>query len=59
MKKEVAWKAQIRLTKRYGRLAAAGQDQRKIVTAGGRVLLGCTWAIGIKAEAASKQRMAT
>ena len=56
--KEVAWKAQIRLTKRYARLAAAGKDQRKIVTAVGRELLGFIWAIGIKAETASKQRMA-
>jgi len=56
--KEIAWKAQIRLTKRYARLAAAGKDQRKIVTAVGRELLGFIWAIGVKAEAASKQRMA-
>jgi transposase len=46
--KEIAWKAQIRLTKRYARLAAAGKDQRKIVTAVGRELLGFIWAIGIK-----------
>jgi transposase len=52
--KEMAWKAQIRLCKRYARLAAAGKDQRKIVTAVGRELLGFIWAIGIKAEAASK-----
>ena len=56
--KEIAWKAQIRLSKRYSRLAAAGKDQRKIVTAVGRELLGFIWAIGIKAEAASKLRMA-
>ena len=52
--KEMAWKAQIRLCKRYARLAAAGKDQRKIVTAVGRELLGFIWAIGVKAEAASK-----
>ena len=52
--KEIAWKAQIRLCKRYARLAAAGKDQRKIVTAVGRELLGFIWAIGVKAEAASK-----
>lgn len=56
--KEIAWKAQIRLCKRYARLAAAGKDQRKIATAVGRELLGFIWAIGIKAEAAAQQRSA-
>ena len=56
--KEIAWKAQQRLHKRYCRLAAAGKDQRKIITAVGRELLGFVWAIGIKAEAAAKQQMA-
>jgi transposase len=56
--KEIAWKAQVRLSKRYARLAAAGKDQRKIITAVGRELLGFIWAIGIKAEAASELQMA-
>jgi len=56
--KEIAWKAQIRLTKRYARLAAAGKDQRKIVTAVGREPLGFIWAIGIKAESAAMQKVA-
>jgi transposase len=56
--KEIAWKAQHRLHKRYSRLAAAGKDQRKIVTAVGRELLGFIWAIGVKAEAATKKRIA-
>ena len=56
--KEIAWKAQHRLHKRYSRLAAAGKDQRKIITAVGRELLGFIWAIGLKTEAASKQKMA-
>jgi transposase len=56
--KEIAWKAQVRLAKRYARLAAAGKDQRKIITAVGRELLGFIWAIGVKAETASKQPMA-
>ena len=56
--KEIAWKAQLRLHKRYARLAAAGKDQRKIITAVGRELLGFIWAIGIKAEAAGKLRLA-
>jgi hypothetical protein len=56
--KEIAWKAQVRLSKRYAKLAAAGKDQRKIVTAVGRELLGFIWAIGIKADAATRQKMA-
>ncbi|MGH6869508.1 MAG: transposase, partial [Methylocella sp.] len=56
--KEIAWKAQVRLHKRYGRLLAAGKDQRKIVTAVGRELLGFIWAIGTQAEAAGQQKMA-
>jgi transposase len=56
--KEIAWKAQVRLSKRYARLAAAGKDQRKIVTAVGRELLGFVWAIGIRAEAAANQQLA-
>jgi transposase len=56
--KEIGWKAQQRLHKRYMRLAAAGKDQRKIITAVGRELLGFVWAIGIKAEAAARQQMA-
>src|ERR1035437_5160808 len=56
--KEVAWRAQYRLHKRYMRLGAAGKDQKKIVTAIGRELLGFIWAIGIKAEAAARQRAA-
>lgn len=53
--KEIAWKAQHRLHKRYMRLAAAGKDQRKIITAVGRELLGFIWAVGVKAEAAIRQ----
>ena len=48
--KEMAWKAQLRLHKRYARLAAAGKDPRKIVTAVGRELLGFLWAIGVRTE---------
>ena len=56
--KEIAWKAQPRLHKRYIKLSAAGKDQRKIITAVGRELLGFIWAIGTKAEAAVKQQEA-
>jgi hypothetical protein len=56
--KEIAWKAQHRLYKRNCRLAATRKDQRKIITALGRELLGFIWAIGIKAEAAAMPPMA-
>jgi transposase len=56
--KEIAWKAQHRLHKRYCKLAAARKDQRKIITAMGRELLGFIWAIGIKAETAARQEIA-
>jgi transposase len=56
--KEIAWKAQHRLHKRYARLAAKGKDKRKIVTAVGRELLGFIWAIGTRAEANAAQRVA-
>jgi len=56
--RQIAWKAQIRLSKRYARLAAAGKDQRKIVTAVGRELLGFVWAIGLRAEASVPQTIA-
>lgn len=40
------------------KMAMAGKEQRKIITAIGRELLGFIWAIGIKAEAACTQQMA-
>jgi hypothetical protein len=52
----VAWKAQNRLHRRYMKLMAAGKDQRKIITAIGRELMGFIWAIGIKAEAACNNK---
>jgi len=55
---EIAWRAQIRLHKRYMKLMARGKEQRKTMTAVARELLGFIWAIGIKAEAACKQQMA-
>ena len=48
--KEIAWKAQHRLHKRYRSLTARGKSQQKIVTALGRELLGFIWAIGMKVE---------
>ena len=55
---EIAWKAQNRLHKRYTKLAMAGKDQRKVITAVGRELLGFIWAIGVKVEQASRQPLA-
>src|SRR5499427_5835317 len=45
--KEIAWKAQHRLHKRYRNLVAAGKEKQKVVTAVGRELLGFIWAIGV------------
>lgn len=55
---EIAWKAQNRLHKRYMKLSMAGKDQRKVMTAVARELLGFIWAIAIKAEAGCRQPMA-
>jgi transposase len=51
--KEIAWKAQHRLHKRYRSLAARGKNPQKVVTAVGRELLGFIWAIGSKVESNS------
>ncbi len=48
--KEIAWKAQYRLHKRYQKLAARGKNKNQIVTAVGRELLGFIWAIAIQIE---------
>jgi transposase len=56
--KEIAWKAQHRLHKRYMKLGAAGKDQKKIVTAVARELLGFIGAIGNKAETVVRQQAA-
>ena len=40
------------------RLGAAGKDQRKIVTAVARELLGFIWAIGTRAETVSRLQVA-
>jgi transposase len=55
---EIAWKAQNRLHKRYMQLSMAGKDQRKVMTAVARELLGFIWAIAVKAERASVQPIA-
>lgn len=56
--KEIAWKAQHRLHRRYHRLAAAGKTPQKTVTAVGRELLGFIWAIGAQVEKNNSYRRA-
>ena len=46
--KEIAWKAQHRLSSRYRRLLAKGKSPQKVVIAVGRELLGFVWAIGVQ-----------
>jgi transposase len=48
--KNIAWKAQHRLNKRYQAFAARGKNKNQTVTALGRELLGFIWAIAMKAE---------
>jgi len=48
--KEIAWKAQHRLHKRYAQLLARGKTKQKAITAVGRELLGFIWAIGVQVE---------
>lgn len=55
---EIAWKAQNRLHRRYMKLMAAGKEQRKVITAIARELMGFISAIGVKAEAACMQQKA-
>ena len=55
---EIAWKAQNRLHNRYRKLTMAGKDQRKVITAVGRELLGFIWAIAVRAEQACRQPLA-
>jgi transposase len=40
------------------KLGAAGKDQRKIVTAVARELLGFIWAIGTRAKTISRRQLA-
>lgn len=48
--KQVAWKAQHRLNKRYKAMSARGKNKNQIVTALGRELLGFVWAIATQVE---------
>ena len=57
--KEIAWKAQHRLSNRYRRLAGRGKPLQQVVTAVGRELLGFIWAIGVHVETEFKHKPAT
>jgi transposase len=48
--KEIAWKAQHRLHKRYSKLTAAGKNKNQTVAAVGRELLGFIWDIAVRTE---------
>jgi len=52
--KQMAWKAQYRLHKRYQAFAVRGKNKNQIVTALGRELLGFIWAIAVHTEAQLK-----
>ncbi len=53
--KQMAWKAQHRLHKRYQAFAIRGKNKNQIVTALGRELLGFIWAIAVHTEAQHRQ----
>ncbi len=48
--KDIAWKAQWRLTTRYRKLSARGKNKPQVITALGRELLGFVWAIAVTIE---------
>jgi len=48
--KQIAWKAQHRLNKRYKAVSARGKNKNQIVAALGRELLGFVWAIATHVE---------
>jgi len=47
---EIAWKAQLRLHRRFSRLNAKGKPAGKVITAVARELVGFIWAVGVQAE---------
>jgi transposase len=51
--KDIAWKAQVRLTGRYRRLLARGKKSQIAVTAVARELVGFIWSIGLLAQQSS------
>jgi hypothetical protein len=56
--KEIAWKAQHRLSGKYRRLVAKGKPHQKAIIAVGRELLGFVWAIGMQVEKEQRARAA-
>jgi transposase len=48
--REIAWKAQLRLTKRFQKLKKQGRPLPVVVTAIARELLGFVWAVGRTAK---------
>ena len=52
--KNIAWKAQQRLHKRYKTMDGRGKNKNQIVVALGRELLGFIWEIGVKTEQGQK-----
>ncbi len=55
---EIAWKAQVRLCRRYRDLTRRGKPSQKAVTAVGRELLGFMWSIAVLVEAQHRQAQA-
>jgi transposase len=53
---EIAWKAQLRLSRRYTRLSSKSKPAGKVVTAVARELVGFIWAIATAAETQSQQK---
>ena len=56
--KEIVWKAQNRLHRRYTKLTAGGKNKNQTVTAVGRELLGFIWDIAVRTERAWEQSKA-
>jgi transposase len=54
--KEIAWRAQHRLSSRYRQLMAKGKPKQKVITAVGREFLGFVWAIGVQVEKEQQQK---
>jgi hypothetical protein len=50
--REIAWKAQVRLCKRFRRLVARGKHRNLVVTAIARELVAYLWAIAKKVPCA-------
>ena len=47
---EIAWKAQLRLNRRYARLSAKTKPAGKVITAVARELVGFIWSVATTAE---------